>query len=296
MTRAPRRPRRRHIDLGSFEAVKIGGPGAFVDLYYALMEIRWPAFFALVSAAFVLVNLLFGLLYAALPGAIANMTPGSIADGFFFSVETLGTVGYGNMAPATRLGHSIAATEILLGLFFSATMTGLIFARFARPRDSVLFSRVAVISEVGDQLMLMVRLASIRARPLADVSAQMSWLERIELADGRVFRRLNDLPLVRAQNPALALAWTLVHVIEPGSPMLAALKGTDRFQLTVTVGGIDTLLASQTLGGHSYRREDIRLAHDFEDVILDEDGIIHLDLSKLHDVRPSAARAQEPPA
>jgi inward rectifier potassium channel len=283
-----RRPRRRNIDLGAFQAIKIGGPGAFSDLYYTLMEIRWPAFFALVSAVFVIVNLLFGLLYAALPGAIGNMMPGSIADGFFFSVETLGTVGYGNMAPATRLGHSIAAAEILLGLFFSATMTGLIFARFARPRDSVVFSRVAIISRVGDQRMLMVRLASVRARPVADVSAQMSWLERIELPDGRVFRRLADLPLVRAQNPALALAWTLVHVLEPDSPMLAALEGTERFQLNVTVGGIDTLLASQTLGGHSYRREDIRLGHDFEDVILDEDGVIHLDLSKLHDIRPSA--------
>lgn len=285
-----RRPRRRHVDLGSFQAIKIGGPGAFSDLYYTLMEIRWPAFIALVSAAFLIVNLLFGLLYAALPGAIGNMAHGSIADGFFFSVETLGTVGYGNMAPATRLGHSIAAVEILLGLFFSATMTGLIFARFARPRDSVVFSRVAVISRVGDQHMLMVRLASIRARPIADVNAQMSWLERIELADGRVFRRLVDLPLVRAYNPSLALAWTLVHVLDPDSPMIAALDGTDRFQLTVTVGGTDTLLASQTLGGHSYTRENIRKGHDFEDVIVDTDGMIHLDLSKLHAIRPSVER------
>ena len=283
-----RRPRRQHIDLGSFQAIKLGGPGAFADLYYALMEIRWPAFIAIVSAAFVLVNLLFGLLYAALPGAIGNMTPHSVADGFFFSVETLGTVGYGNMAPATRLGHSIAAAEILLGLFFSATMTGLIFARFARPRDSVVFSRVAVISRIGEQRMLMVRLASIRARALADVGAQMSWLERVELPDGRVFRRLIDLPLVRAQNPTLGLAWTLVHIVEPESAMLAALEGEGRFQLTVTVNGIDTLLAAQTLGGHSYTRDEIRVGYDFEDVIVDTDGIIHLDLSKLHDIRPNA--------
>ena len=284
------RPRRQHVDLGSFQAIKLGGPGAFSDLYYTLMEIRWPAFIAVVSAAFILVNLLFGLLYAALPGAIGNMAPGSISDGFFFSVETLGTVGYGNMAPATRLGHSIAATEILIGLFFSATMTGLIFARFARPRDSVVFSRVAVISRIGEQRVLMVRLASVRARPLADVSAQMSWLERIDSPNGGVFRRLNDLPLVRAQNPALGLAWTLVHIIPPDSPMLAALEGQDRFQLSVTIGGTDTLLASQTLGGHSYARDDIRIGYEYEDVIVDTDGLIHLDLSKLHDIRPNIAR------
>jgi inward rectifier potassium channel len=279
------RQRRQRVDLGGFEAIKIGGPGAFADLYYSLMEIRWPAFFAVVSAAFVLINLGFGLLYAALPGAIGNMIAGSIADGFFFSVETLGTVGYGNMAPATRLGHAIAAAEILLGLFFSATMTGLIFARFARPRAAIVFSRVAVVSRVGDRTMLMVRLASLRARPLADVSAQMSWLERVTLPDGQIFRRLADLPLVRAQNPAFALTWTLVHVIEPGSAMMAALERPERFRLTVTVGGLDTLLASPTLGQKSYGRDDIRLDHEFEDIILDEDGLVHLDLSKLHDVR-----------
>ncbi len=284
-----RRHRRQRVDLGGFEAIKIGGPGAFADLYYSLMEIRWPAFFAVVSAAFVLINLGFGLLYAALPGAIGNMVAGSVADGFFFSVETLGTVGYGNMAPATRLGHAIAAAEILLGLFFSATMTGLIFARFARPRAAIVFSRVAVVSRVGDRMMLMVRLASLRAQPLADVSAQMSWLERVTLPDGQIFRRLADLPLVRSQNPAFALTWTLVHVIEPGSAMMAALERPERFRLTVTVSGLDTLLASPTLGQHSYGRADIRLDHEFEDIILDEDGVVHLDLSKLHDVRARGA-------
>ncbi|WP_298688079.1 ion channel [uncultured Sphingomonas sp.] len=284
-----RQHRRQRVDLGGFEAIKIGGPGAFADLYYSLMEIRWPAFFAVVSAAFVLINLGFGLLYAALPGAIGNMVAGSVADGFFFSVETLGTVGYGNMAPATRLGHAIAAVEILLGLFFSATMTGLIFARFARPRAAIVFSRVAVVSRVGDRMMLMVRLASLRAQPLADVSAQMSWLERVTLPDGQIFRRLADLPLVRSQNPAFALTWTLVHVIEPGSAMMAALERPERFRLTVTVSGLDTLLASPTLGQHSYGRADIRLDHEFEDIILDEDGLVHLDLSKLHDVRARGA-------
>jgi len=281
-----RKPRHRQVDIGSFQAIKLGVPGAFSDLYYSLMEIGWPAFFLVVSVAFLVINLLFGLVYAALPGAIGMMEPHSIADGFFFSVETLGTVGYGNMAPATRLGHSIAAFEILLGLFFSATMTGLIFARFARPRDSVLFSRVAVVGRLGDRMALMVRLASLRSRPIANVTAQMSWLERVDLPDGRTFRRLNDLPLVRAQNPSLVLTWTLVHIIEPGSAMFAVLQSEERFWLNVTIGGTDTLLASPTLGGHGYAREHIRIDHDYEDVIGEVEGVIHLDLSKLHMVKP----------
>ena len=188
------------------------------------------------------------------------------------------------MAPVTRLGHAIAAVEILIGLFFSATITGLIFARFARPRDSLIFSDVAVIGRYLGHRALMVRVASKRSRPLAEVTAQLSWLETIQQGDGRTFRRLTELPLVRSQNPMLGLAWTLVHILDDDSPVLAALDTpADRFMLTLSVGGIDTLLASQSLGGKRYGREDVRIDHEFVDVISDENGVTHLDLRRLHD-------------
>ena len=217
------------------------------------------------------------------------MKPGSVSDGFFFSVETLGTVGYGNMAPVTRLGHSVAAIEILVGLFFSATITGLIFARFARPRPNLMFSKVAVIGRFEGKRALMVRVASMRAHALAGATAQLAWLERRRSPEGKILRRLVNLPLVRPHNPALALSWTIAHVIEEDSDMLAALLGEEPFTLTVTVTGLDTLLASQSIGGYSYRREDILVDHDYVDVISDVEGVIHLDLGKFHDAVPSLA-------
>jgi inward rectifier potassium channel len=280
------RPSRRLLDMGGFRAIKIGTPSATSDLYYATMEMSWPAFVALVTACFILINLCFGLLYAALPGAIANAAPGSIADGFFFSVETLGTVGYGNMAPATHLGHIIAATEILIGLFFSATMTGLVFARFARPRTSFVFSRIAIAGQRENRRVLMVRLASTRLRPIADVTAQLSWLQKVELSDGRVYRQLVELPLVRSHNPQLAFAWLLVHEIEDGSPMLEALLGDGEFRLTVSVSGVDTLLASQALGGQTYGRANVLVDHEFVDMIDDSTDLFEFDLTKLHDAHP----------
>ena len=275
--------------MGGLNAVKLGVPSALDDLYYSTMELGWPAFVGVVSLVFVAINLLFGFVYASLPGAIGNMAPGSLADGFFFSVETLGTVGYGNMAPATHLGHLVAAAEILLGLFFSATITGLIFARFARPRNGFVFARHAVIGEWEGQRALMVRLATTRARPVADVVAQLSWLERITLPDGRVFRRLNELPLIRASNPALGLAWTLVHLIEDNSPMLAALAGEGEFRLGVSVSGLDTLLASQAIGGHFYHRDHVLVDHEFVDAVQDRDGVFVLDLRLLDEVAPRTA-------
>jgi inward rectifier potassium channel len=284
-----RRPRRRILDVGGFRAVKIGTPGAASDLYYATMEMSWPAFIAFVTQSFIVINLCFGIVYALLPGSLVNAVPGSVIDGFFFSVETLGTVGYGNMAPATHLGHFIAAAEILIGLFFSATITGLIFARFARPRTSFVFSRVAVIGQRENRRVLILRVASTRLRPVADVSAQVSWLQKVQLSDGRVYRQLVELPLVRSHNPSLVFVWELVHEIEEGSPMLEALLGGGEFRLSVSVSGIDTLLASQAIGGQVYNRPDVLIEHEFDDMIDDSRELFEFDLTKLHDARPRPA-------
>ncbi len=269
--------------------MKIGGPPPVADLYYWIMEMSWPVFIALVAAVFFGVNLLFGLIYAALPGAIANAEPGSILDGFYFSVDTLATVGYGTMSPATRAGHALAAIEILIGLFFSATITGLIFARFARPRESLVFSKVAVLAPFQGRRALMVRVASLRSRPMFDASAQMAWLQRVDIGNGRTFGRLVELPLERARNPVLNLSWTLVHIVNEESDMFRALMNEERFMLTVSVNGLDTLLDSQSQGSIRFVREDIRIDHDFVDIINDVGGVLHLDLTRLHDTMPLPA-------
>jgi len=281
-----RKPRRQVINLGGFPAIKIGGPAPFADLYYWVMEMSWPMFIGLVSLLFLVINIVFGLIYAAMPGAVVNAQPYSVVDGFFFSVDTLGTVGYGVMAPATRFAHAIASIEILTGLFFSATMTGLIFARFARPRQSLEFSRVAVIGRHQGSKALMVRVASTRSRALADAQAQMSFLETHHLGEGRFFRSLVTLPLVRDTNPLLGLSWTLVHLLADDSPVLAALASEDRFLLTVTIGGVDTLLAGPSLGGVRYDRDQIRADHEFVDIISEEDGVVRLDMTLLHETVP----------
>ncbi len=280
------RPRQRSIDLGGLRAIKVGTPSAWGDLYYHTMEMGWPAFVGWVSLVFVLLNLAFGAVYAALPGAIGGMARGSLVDGFFFSVETLGTVGYGNMAPATHGGHAVAALEILLGIFYSATITGLIFSRFSRPRNSFVFSDKAVIGEFDGGPALMIRLASTRARPVADVNAQVAWLQRHELPDGGVFRQLVELPLTRSNNPQMALAWMLIHRLEEGSPMLAAWRDAGEFRLVASVSGLDTLLAAQAIGGRSYRRDDVVSDHEYVDVVDEDDGAFRLDLRKISDVRP----------
>ena len=262
-------------------------PTPLSDLYYTLMRMSWPAFVAWVAAVFASINLVFGIVYSEIPGAVSGMVPGSVVDGFFFSAETLATVGYGEFAPHSSAGRSIATFEILVGLFFSATVTGLIFARFTRPREALIFSRVAVVALEEGVPALMVRVASTRAKPLADAHAQMVWSERIPLQDGRLRTHFVDLPLARDHHALFSLTWTLVHRLEPGSAFDEALRGDRPLTLVVTVIGLDTLLATQSIGSCSYSRRDILVEHEFLDVVSDKEGVPHVDLTRFHQVRPA---------
>lgn len=258
----------------------------FLDPYYWLMEVRWPAFFGAVVLVFVLLNLLFGAIYALVPGSLANAEPGSLTDAFFFSVDTLATVGYGNMYPASRTGHAIAAVEILLGLFFAATVTGLIFARFSRPRKGLLFSRYAVIGKYEGQRALMVRVAWTRTFPLIDATAQMAWLESASTIDGKRFRRLRELELVRSHNPMVGLGWTLIHILRDDSDMLAALDTSERVMMTASVSGTDMLLAAPSQALQRYGRSEIMRDHEYVEMISEDELGLRLDLARLHQVHP----------
>ena len=109
------------------------------------MTVSWPRLFATLAAFFLLFDLLFGLLYYLEPGCIANLNPPGFAGDFFFSVETLATVGYGEMHPQSFYGHTVAMIEIFVGLMSLALITGLMFARFSRPHARFLFAKYAVV-------------------------------------------------------------------------------------------------------------------------------------------------------
>lgn len=284
--------RSRSTKLGGFRALKRGTPSPFHDVYYSAMELSWPAFIACISLIFLLINAGFGLVYAAIPGALLNATDGSFLDGFFFSVETLATVGYGSMAPANYTAHSVTVIEIMCGILLTATTTGLTFARFARPRESILFSNVAIVGDYDGREALMVRIASLRPQPIAELTAQMGLVERLERKDGHFSRGLTNLPLVRAENAMLTMTWTIAHILEPDSALRRALRAGEDTRILVTVAGLDTMLATQTFGGRLYLAEEILVDHDFVDMINEiRPGEFEVDLSRLHSARPRQPEA-----
>jgi inward rectifier potassium channel len=262
----------------------------WTDFYHNAMTVTWPAFFGSLAAIFVLFNLLFAQIYNLGHDPIANAKPGSFSDLFFFSVETTSTVGYGDMHPQTMYGHLVATFENFFGLVSLAVMTGLVFARFSRPRARLIFASNPVIAVHNAAPTLMLRLANARNNFISDASAKL-WVARgVSSAEGRRSVSFQPLRLERSENPVFALSWTLFHVIDRESPlydMSAVDIAASDMNFVVTINGLDETSSQRVHARQSYAASDLRVGHEFVDIIrIDEDGLRHVDYAKIHDTRP----------
>ena len=261
------------------------------------MTVSWPMLFATFAAFFLAFDLLFGFLYHLVPGSIANLNPPGFAGAFFFSVETLATVGYGEMHPQTLYGHSIAMVEIFVGLMSLALITGIMFARFSRPRARFLFSRNGVVRPLDGKLTLLFRAANQRQNVVQDASAKLRMLRDEVTEEGFRIRRVIDLALLRAQHPMFVLGWTLMHVIDETSPLARETADSLRqagSAFVLTVSGTDENTGQVLMARAEYSNTDIFWNSSFQDMLeVDEAGILHLDYGKFHEVVPFVASAPE---
>ncbi|HUW36831.1 MAG TPA: ion channel [Rhodocyclaceae bacterium] len=258
------------------------------DPYHLVLTLSWPRFFAALVLAFTLVNLLFGAVYWLLPGSVANARAGAFSDYFFFSIETLATVGYGVMSPASLPGHLVASVEILTGMVGVALITGLVFARFSKPTARILFSRRAVVRDFEGGRVLMLRIANERYNRIVEATATLSLL-RVEIGpQGESFVRIHDLRLARERTPVFALTWTLIHPIDAGSPLLgldAAQLAASRARILVSVTGHDETMAASVNASGEYAAEDLAFDARFVDILgTSPEGERVVDLTRFHDV------------
>jgi inward rectifier potassium channel len=260
------------------------------DLYHIFMTMTWPTLFASYAGFFALFNLVFAAAYQLQPSGIANLSPPGYWGRFFFSVETLATVGYGDMHPQTFYAHLIASIEIFTGLMSLALITGMMFARFSRPTARILFARPAVIRQFDGRQTLMLRAANERQNVILEATAQLRLIRDEQTAEGFRFRRIYDLPLRRSEQPLFLYGWSLLHVIDAASPLagenLESLQASRAFVL-LTIGGIDENTGQMLMSRQEYPPASIRWNHAFVDVFLSgEDGVDRFDYSRFHEVEP----------
>jgi inward rectifier potassium channel len=281
----------RLIRLGSREVLTQGiSREILLDLYHHFMTVSWTRLFATIAVFFLVFDLLFGCLYRLVPGCIANLNPPGFLGDFFFSVETLATVGYGDMHPQTLYGHVVAMIEIFVGLMMLAIITGIMFARFSRPRARFLFARSAVVRPLDGKLTLMFRAANARQNVVQQASAELRMLRDEVTREGFQIRRIVDLALVRSQHPVFALGWTIMHIIDETSPLAHETEQSLESAGTtfiLTLGGTDETTGQYLMAREEYSSRSIRWNAAFHDILEStDDGTLHIDYGKFHEVDP----------
>ena len=279
------------VHLGDIDAIKLGMHRFDLrDPYYIVLTISWPVFFALAVSFYLTANLCFALAYYAVPGCINNARPGVFLDHFFFSIETLATVGYGVMSPANIYGHIVASTEIIFGLMSMAVITGLVFTRFSRPRPRLLFSRVAVVAPFDRYRALMLRVVNERHGTVAEATARMTLLRRTHMTNGKTLRRFIDLRLERASTPIISLSWSLIHLIDETSPLWGATAETleeEAVLLVASISGYDESISANVVARQTYTAHKVLFDHEFIDVMDNlPTGEVVLDMERFHETVP----------
>lgn len=271
---------------------KIEGSAAWYsywrDPYHLMLAIPWLGFIAIVSMAYIALNSIFALLFLAGGDCVSNTRPGSFEDAFFFSVQTLGSIGYGVFAPKTTYAHIIVTLEAIASLLSIALVTGLAFARFTKPTARAIFSKVAVISLHNGIPTLMFRMANERRNQILEAQLKLYLLQDEVTPEGQFFYRIFELKLLRSQSPSFSLSWTAMHAIDETSPLFDSTPESlvrNHVQIIVSLTGTDDITHYTVHLRHIYTAKEIIFDRQFMDIIYKSpNGDRYFDYTKFHDV------------
>ena len=252
------------------------------------MRLSWPRFLLVWVGVYLGVISLFAVLYWVQPGSVVHARPGVLLDDFFFSVQTLGTIGYGVMAPSSVYANLLVTAEAFASFALTAVGTGLMFARVSRPTARVMFSRCATIANRNGQLTLMFRAGNVRMNQLLEADVTVSLARTGRTVEGVEYRGFTDLKMVRSHSPLFGLTWTMMHVIDESSPLHQATRESleaAQAELVIVLSGVDDTFAQRIHARHSYLPHEIVWGRRHADIVLKTDGgDRYLDYGRFHDL------------
>ncbi|MGC1305126.1 MAG: ATPase inhibitor subunit zeta [Caulobacteraceae bacterium] len=265
----------------------------FQDVYHRLLTLSWWRFFLLWVCIYLGANLIFAVLYWIQPGGVLNARPWSFEDAFFFSVQTLGTIGYGTMSPHSTFANLLVTAEAFSSLALTAVGTGLIFARVSRPTARVMFSRHAVVTPRNGVPTLMFRAANVRSNQILEAEVSVNLARTVNTLEGISYRGFYNLQMVRSRSPLFALSWTVMHVIDENSPLYGADHESliaEQAELIIVLSGADETFAQRIYARHSYLPHEVLWDQSFADILtMDEEGRRVIDYGRFHDLMPVGA-------
>lgn len=279
------------VRSGRTEFLKINAARAgWRDGYHWVLSLSWLQFATFLSLSYIGIHFIFATLYAIGGPCIGEMTPGSFPQAFFFSVETLATVGYGHNYPATVYGHVVVTIEIFLGMIWLAVITGLIFVRFSRPTARIVFSNVVTIGKHDGRLNVGFRVANLRHTSMVEARFRLTVSRDERVAEGEVIRRFYHLKVYPRHMTLFPAALTIRHLIDEQSPLYGetvdSLKKCDAF-FVASVVSIETVMAASVQSQQDYSYDDIRWDERFVDIYEEQaGGRLQVDYGRIHETEP----------
>jgi len=286
----------RHVTVkapgADYEIRIVGGRHAPLrDFYHALLRLPWSGTLIAIVAAYLFTNALFAAIYVEV-GGVAHAALRSFRDAFFFSVQTMGTIGYGAMFPESTAANVLVVAESIVSLLLTAVSTGLVFAKFSRSTARFVFTRHAVISPMNGVPTLMFRLGNQRGNQIVNAQIRLVLVRTERTSEGATFYRMHDLKPTRERALSLSRSWNVLHTIDAQSPLAGetpASVAEKEVELQVMVIGIDDISMQTVHAAHRYFAKDIVWGARMADVLSETpDGHMLLDLGRFHDVEPTA--------
>jgi inward rectifier potassium channel len=264
--------------------------GAPRDFYYLLLRVRWSIAIAFLVVIYFAANALFAVFYLV-SGGVTGAQPGSFFDALCFSVETMGTIGYGGMYPTSHAANVIMMVESVTSLLFTAVATGLVFAKFSRSTARVAFSRHAVVGPMDGFPTLMLRVGNERGNQILEATIRVSVIRTEVTREGSKFYRMYDLKLARERSPAMQRSWTVLHRIDSESPLFGATPESaqkEEFELMATLVGTDDTSLQPVHARRRYLDHEIVWGARHADILSeDSEGNITLDIRRFHEILPT---------
>ena len=278
--------------------VVLGAPRApFRDFHYRFLRAPWWLALSAIVLAFLILNAGYALLYLWI-GGIKHARPGSFADAFYFSVQTMGTIGYGDMYPSSPAANSLVVSEAVSGLIVSALVTGLVFSKFSQLQARVVFTKTITVAPMDGVPSMMFRLGNERGNQIVEALLHVAMIRTVRTQEGMTFYKMIDLPLVRERSQAFTRSWTAIHSITLDSPLFGVTEAqmlAEELEFVVSLVGTDDTSLQPVHARRHYSHREVVWGARHADVLSERaDGTIVLDLTKFHDTVPTRASAEFP--
>lgn len=256
------------------------------DLYFYLLRTTWSRIFIIFLIIYIGINLVFAGLYYVTPESI-NKTSPSFMDSFFFSIQTLSTIGYGQLSPTGILTNIFVTAQAFIGMILTATLTGIIFARISKPYANFRYSKPIILSDFDGQKNLSFRIGNTRENDIVEAKISLSVLIDEYTKEGQKFRRVYDLKLHRNHSPFFRLTLSLFHKVDKDSPLYEYEKVQSNIRaFVVTVTGHDGVYSTTVYDRYVYHPEDIVLNKYFVDIMTeDEAGNLKINYDKFDNLK-----------